>query len=175
MNTKILNLFTICALAIMISCGGGEEENLCDESLIAASMNCGLSPVAEVDQQNETDIQAYLSANSLTSQKLDNGLHYVIEVQGDATPPNVCDNVNLHYHGTFLDGVVFDSSVDRNERINFILGNLICGWQVGLPKIGTGGKIKLLVPARLAYGYSDFQQIPGGSVLIFDIELFEIN
>lgn len=172
---KILKLLILLPVILLVSCGDDPiDGDLCQQA-IDASMNCGFPANTSIDQQNETEIQSYLTANNLSSQRLPSGLHYIIEEQGTGEAPTVCNNVNLHYHGTFLDGRVFDSSVDRGETIDFVLANLICGWQLGLPKIAKDGKIKLLIPARLGYGYQAVNGIPAGSVLIFDIELFQIN
>jgi FKBP-type peptidyl-prolyl cis-trans isomerase FkpA len=83
--------------------------------------------------------------------------------------------VSVHYHGTLIDGTVFDSSRDRGKKVEFPLNRVIKGWTEGLQLIGEGGKIKLVIPADLAYGDAGAPpKIPGGATLIFEVELFEI-
>ena len=77
----------------------------------------------------------------------------------------------MHYHGTTMDGEVFDSSVLRDETIEFPLRNLVVGWQEGIPLMQVGDKYRLTVPAVLAYGESGRHPLSGKD-LIFDIELF---
>lgn len=115
--------------------------------------------------------------NNMTEGKTttDSGLQYEVMVMGDGTKPTISDEVEVHYHGTLEDGTVFDSSVDRGERISFPLGNVITGWQEGLQLMPIGSKFKFTIPANLAYGDREMGQIPAGSTLIFEVELFGIK
>jgi peptidylprolyl isomerase len=81
----------------------------------------------------------------------------------------------VHYHGTLIDGSVFDSSVDRGETISFGLNQVIAGWTEGVQLMSIGDKFRFYIPSQLAYGNRSTGKIEGGSVLIFDVELFEIN
>lgn len=81
----------------------------------------------------------------------------------------------MHYHGTLVDGSVFDSSVDRGEPIAFGLNQVIKGWTEGLQTMVEGEKTRLFIPSELAYGNRGVGSIPPGSVLIFDVELLKIN
>ena len=109
--------------------------------------------------------------------KTDSGLAYKIITPGDqAAKPGPTDEVEVHYHGTLIDGTVFDSSVERGKTISFPLNRVIPGWTEGLQLIGKGGKIKLVIPAELGYGDRGAPpKIPGGSTLIFEVELFNIK
>ncbi len=89
--------------------------------------------------------------------------------------PKASDKITVHYHGTLLDGTVFDSSVDRGETIQFGLNQVIKGWTEGLQLMVEGEKTRFFIPAELAYGNRAIGSIPPGSVLIFDVELFKIN
>ena len=80
-----------------------------------------------------------------------------------------------HYHGTLIDGTVFDSSVDRGQPLDFGLNQVIRGWTEGLQLMVEGEKVRLFIPSKLAYGKRAAGSIPGGSVLIFDVELIAIN
>jgi len=79
----------------------------------------------------------------------------------------------VHYHGTLLDGNVFDSSVQRNEPISFPLNRVIAGWTEGVQLMVTGDKFKFFIPSKLAYGNSAAGKIKPGSVLIFEVELLD--
>ena len=98
-----------------------------------------------------------------------------IEVgSGDECPSGA--TVEVHYKGTLMDGTVFDSSYDRGESINFPLGNLIQGWQEGIPGMKVGGKRKLTIPYMKAYGERGVPgAIPAKSDLVFEIELLGVS
>jgi FKBP-type peptidyl-prolyl cis-trans isomerase FkpA len=95
---------------------------------------------------------------------------YIVE-KGGGPKPQPGSNVVINYHGTLLDGSVFDSSFDKPGYQDFSLNQLIQGWQVGLTQVPTGSKVKLIVPPELGYGAQDRPGIPGNSTLVFDIEL----
>lgn len=106
---------------------------------------------------------------------LPSGLQYQILKAGDGPKPTINDKVKTHYHGTLIDGTVFDSSVERGEPISFPVSGVIKGWTEALQLMPVGSKWKLFIPADLAYG--DRQagpKIGPGSALVFDVELLEI-
>ena len=104
------------------------------------------------------------------------GLQYLILNDGTGTEhPGASDRVKVHYHGTLLDGTVFDSSVDRGEPISFGLNQVIKGWTEGLQLMVVGEKRRLFIPSELAYGNRSAGKIEPGSVLTFDVELLGIN
>ena len=108
---------------------------------------------------------------------LPSGLQYeVIKNNADGVKPVASDQVKCHYHGTLIDGTVFDSSVERGEPIVFSVGGVIRGWQEALQLMTVGSKWKLYVPADLAYGDSSAgPKIGPGSTLIFEVELISIE
>ncbi|NHH99775.1 FKBP-type peptidyl-prolyl cis-trans isomerase [Oceanimonas sp. MB9] len=109
-------------------------------------------------------------------QTTESGLQYQVLKAGTGTVhPKASDKVTVHYHGTLLDGSVFDSSVERGETIQFGLNQVIKGWTEGLQLMVEGEKTRFFIPARLAYGNRAVGSIPPGSVLIFEVELFRIN
>lgn len=103
------------------------------------------------------------------------GLQYKMLVEGKGKSPKATDVVKVHYTGTLIDGTVFDSSVKRGEPISFPLNGVIAGWTEGLQLMKEGGKCMLYIPSELAYGDGDNGPIPGGSTLIFEVELLEVN
>lgn len=110
------------------------------------------------------------------AKKTASGLAYKIIKAGEGAKPMATDVVKVHYHGTLIDGTVFDSSVDRGKEVSFPLNRVIKGWTEGLQLIGKGGKIKLVIPSALAYGdHGAPPKIPGGATLIFEVELFDIQ
>ena len=108
--------------------------------------------------------------------KSDKGFAYKILKAGSDQKPKATDTVKVHYHGTLIDGKVFDSSVDRGKEVSFPLNRVIKCWTEGMQLVGVGGKIQLVCPSELAYGdHGAPPKIPGGSTLIFDVELFSIE
>ena len=107
---------------------------------------------------------------------LASGLQYEIINDGIGPKPTIEDNVTTHYHGTLIDGTVFDSSVDRGEPASFPVGGVIKGWTEALQLMAVGSKWKLYVPYDLAYGERGAgPQIGPYSTLIFEVELISIN
>jgi peptidylprolyl isomerase len=101
------------------------------------------------------------------------GLQYEVLVKSDNTEhPKANSKVTVHYHGTLLDGSVFDSSVERSETISFGLNQVIKGWTEGVQLMTVGDKFRFYIPSDLAYGNRSTGKIGGGSLLIFDFELF---
>jgi len=104
------------------------------------------------------------------------GLQYqVMEAGTGTTHPRTSNRVKVHYHGTLLDGTVFDSSVQRGEPLEFGLGQVIKGWTEGLQLMVVGEKMRLFIPPELGYGNSGAGTIGPGSVLIFEVELLAIS
>ena len=122
--------------------------------------------------------EAFLAANAKKPgvTVLPDGLQYeVIKAGSDTTHPLLTDKVKCHYHGTLINGKVFDSSVDRGEPITFPLNGVIKGWQEAVQLMTVGSKWKLYIPSDLAYGDQGSGPIPGNSVLIFEVELLGIE
>jgi len=107
---------------------------------------------------------------------LPSGLQYVVIKEGTGEKPTINDKVKTHYHGTLIDGTVFDSSVERGEPISFPVSGVIKGWTEALQLMPVGSKWKLFIPSELAYG--DRQagaKIGPGSALVFEVELLAIE
>ena len=103
------------------------------------------------------------------------GLQYLILSEGRGNNPTLNDNVTVHYHGTLIDGTIFDSSVDRKQPATFPLNGVIPGWQEALQMMSVGSKWKIFIPSELAYGESGSGAIGPNSTLIFEVELLSIN
>ena len=103
------------------------------------------------------------------------GLHYEVITQGEGNSPTVNDKVTVHYTGTFPNGKVFDSSVERGTPSTFRLNQVIAGWTEGLQLMKTGAKYKFVIPGKLAYGKRGHAVIPPNATLIFEVELISIN
>lgn len=105
------------------------------------------------------------------------GLQYEVITEGTGAKPSASNTVTVHYHGTLIDGTVFDSSVERNQPATFGLSQVIRGWTEGLQLMNEGAKFRFYIPEHLAYGATPH---PGGPIepymtLIFDVELIAIS
>jgi FKBP-type peptidyl-prolyl cis-trans isomerase len=104
------------------------------------------------------------------------GLQYKVIKESIGKKPTPTDTVEVHYHGKLLDGTVFDSSVERGEKISFSLNQVIEGWREGLQLMSEGSKFEFYIPSHLAYGDKGAgESIKGGATLIFEVELFKVN
>ncbi|MGS0497249.1 peptidylprolyl isomerase [Pseudoalteromonas sp. S1727] len=120
----------------------------------------------------------FLVANSKVEGVVEtaSGLQYkIVQRSGNEAKPSPTSMVNVHYHGTLLDGTVFDSSVDRNSPISFGLHQVIKGWTEGLQLMSEGDKFTFYIPHQLAYGEKRVGSIPPASLLIFEVELIKIE
>ncbi len=107
---------------------------------------------------------------------LPSGLQYMVLEEGDGPKPTGEDKVTTHYHGTLLDGTVFDSSVERGEPVSFAVNGVIPGWTEALQLMSVGSKWKLFIPSDLAYGDRGAGgQIGPNETLIFEVELISIE
>ena len=128
---------------------------------------------------NKTEGENFLASNKSKEgiQETATGLQYEILTEGDGQKPASTDVVSVHYHGTLIDGTVFDSSVQRGTPASFGVHQVIPGWTEALQLMNVGSKYRLYIPQNLAYGANPH---PGGpiqpfSTLIFDVELVAIN
>jgi len=122
--------------------------------------------------KNDKEITAYIAKHELNAQKTESGLYYVIEEEGTGIQPDAKSTVTVAYKGSFTNGTIFDGN---EEGVKFDLNRVLEGWTEGIPYFKEGGKGKLLIPSHLAYGYEYNNGIPGGSTLIFDIELIKVH
>ena len=128
-------------------------------------------------EKTEADGKQYLIDNAKKEgvQTTESGIQYEILQTGIGTVPDAKATVRTHYHGTFVDGTVFDSSVDRNEAAEFGVREVIAGWTEILQMMPVGSKWHIVVPSHLAYGPNGADPvIPPNATLCFDIELLAI-
>lgn len=130
-------------------------------------------------KKNEEEGNKFLAENKSKEgvKTTESGLQYIVLKEGSGNKPTTASKVKVHYHGTLLDGTVFDSSVDRGEPAEFGVTQVIKGWTEGLQLMSPGAKYKFFVPQNLAYGANPR---PGGAIkpfatLIFDVELLEVK
>ena len=123
------------------------------------------------------DGEAFLVANKEREgvKVTDSGLQYEVIKMGKGKKPAATDRVKVHYHGTLIDGTVFDSSVERGEPIVFGLNQVIPGWTEGVQLMPIGSKFKFYIPQELGYGAQSAGTIPPYSTLIFEVELLGIE
>ena len=126
-----------------------------------AAAGAGLAFLAENAQRDGVTVLA-------------SGLQYEVLSSGEGAKPSREDSVRTHYHGTLIDGTVFDSSYERGQPAEFPVGGVIAGWTEALQLMNAGSKWRLYVPSELAYGEQGVGSIPPHSVLVFDVELLEV-
>jgi len=134
---------------------------------------------SEKASKSKIEGQKFLAENAKrnTVKTTKSGLQYeVIKTGTDTVKPKLTDKVKCHYHGTLINGTVFDSSVDRGEPISFPVSGVIAGWTEALQMMTVGSKWKLFIPSELAYGDRQMgASIPAGSTLIFEVEILGIE
>jgi FKBP-type peptidyl-prolyl cis-trans isomerase FklB len=133
---------------------------------------------SEQAAQNKAAGAAFLAENGKRAGvvTLPSGLQYEIMKAGTGAKPGPTDKVTTHYHGTLIDGTVFDSSVDRGQPASFPVNGVIKGWVEALQLMPTGSKWKLYIPSDLAYGdFGSPPKIQPGATLVFEVELLSID
>ncbi|GHF89578.1 FKBP-type peptidyl-prolyl cis-trans isomerase [Thalassotalea marina] len=131
-----------------------------------------------IAEENNKIAQQFLAENKLKDGvvETESGLQYQVLRRGEGTEhPSATSKVTVHYHGTLIDGTVFDSSLVRKQSISFGLNQVIKGWTEGVQLMRVGDKFKFFIPSNLAYGNNSTGKITAGSLLIFEVELLAIN
>ncbi|KZN43653.1 FKBP-type peptidyl-prolyl cis-trans isomerase [Pseudoalteromonas luteoviolacea] len=132
----------------------------------------------QIAQINRIDAEEFLAKNASKEGVITtaSGLQYEIIHKGEGSAsPSINDSVTVHYHGTLLSGMVFDSSVDRGEALTFSPKQVITGWTEALQLMVEGDKFRLFIHPDLAYGDSAAGKIGAGSLIIFEVELLKIK
>ncbi len=138
--------------------------------------SCGYSDSATIAPATEVQqLQDSLTEYGIIATQAPSGFFYKINNAG-SNPfiSNLCSNITLTYKGTFFNGTVFDSTA-TNAVANFQLGQLIVGWQKGVPLIKKGGDIDLYIPPSLGFGAAPRAGLPGNSYLVFNIHIVDIQ
>jgi FKBP-type peptidyl-prolyl cis-trans isomerase len=133
-------------------------------------------PVGNLEKEEEDKIENFIGSNPGMNFVLQSsGLYYFELLAGTGVMPAGTDSAFVRYTGTFLDGSVFDSNVDSATPYGFIIGDNIVGFDEGVMLMKEGGKAKLLLPSKLAYGtYGSYPYIPGYTPLLYDVELIKV-
>lgn len=172
--TKLNSSMVSKAISEVLS---GKKTLLDDATCNGVLNNFMMTLQAQKSKPNIDAGQNFLAANKNKPGVITtaSGLQYEILRDSAGAKPAVTDSVTCHYKGTLLDGTVFDNSYDRGQPTTFSLGGVIKGWTEGLQLMSVGSKYKFYVPFALGYGANDYGPIPGGSMLIFEVELLEIR
>jgi FKBP-type peptidyl-prolyl cis-trans isomerase FkpA len=142
----------------------------CGKTSDSGSISCTtVDPV-----QDSSALLTFARANGITPVKDTTGLYYQIINQGTGATPTGSSVIYVTYSGSLLNGTVFDST-SNSASTGFTLGNLIAGWQIGIPKIQVGGRIKLLIPSAYGYGCLGSGPIPSNAPIYFDVTLVSIK
>ena len=131
-----------------------------------------------MNNNNKAEGEAFLAENAKKSgvTTLPSGLQYEVLTEGAGKKPSLGSSVTTHYHGTLINGTVFDSSYQRGQPATFPVNGVIAGWTEALQLMGEGSKYRLYIPSDLAYGKRGAgRDIPGDTALIFDVELIKVN
>lgn len=157
----IRNLLVILSLfSILVSC---KKSNDCNYTASGITV-----PSSEM-----TSLQSYIAANHPTAILHSDGFYYEILAAGTGTTtPALCSDVTVKYAGYLTNGFKFD---ENTAGTSFTLGQLIVGWQRGIPLIKSGGSINLYLPPSLGYGNSAVGSIPANSILVFNIQLLNVQ
>jgi FKBP-type peptidyl-prolyl cis-trans isomerase FkpA len=156
---KVLGLLLCSSLITLQACNKATDPVPCGRVEYAA-------PASEVFA-----LQSYLSSAGINATADDRGFFYVISRTGSSVMPTACSTVSISYTLRLTNG----TQVEASGGSTFNLGNLILGWQEGLPLIGEGGSITLYLPPSLAYGAQGSGGIPANSITIFQIDLFDVQ
>ncbi|MCR9065456.1 MAG: FKBP-type peptidyl-prolyl cis-trans isomerase [Cytophagales bacterium] len=156
---------------------------LSSSDLVISANECGMfiqnyfqREASKVMEANAKLGEEFLAKNKTREgvNETESGLQYEVLKVGEGPKPTASNKEKVHYHGTLIDGTVFDSSVERGAPATFGVTQVIKGWVEALQMMPTGSKWKLYIPADLAYGPRGQGQIGPNSTLIFDVELLEI-
>ena len=167
----------------------GEPSRLTQEQMQAAmqqlQQQMGVAEDDEDDNQSSTSMgnnkeegQAFLSENKNRAgvTTLPSGLQYEVITEGSGKKPTLNSSVTTHYHGTLINGNVFDSSYQRGQPATFPVNGVIAGWTEALQLMPEGSKWRLYIPSELAYGRRGAgRDIGPDTALIFDVELLKVN
>lgn len=154
------------------------KKALLDDAAANACMNSFMSRTQEKKSKPAIEEgKAFMAKNKTKAgvKTTASGLQYEVITEGTGDQPTASDTVTCNYIGTFLNGNEFDNSYKRGEPATFPLNHVIPGWTEGLQLMHTGSKYKFYVPYTIGYGPNDYGSIPGGSTLLFEVELLGVK
>lgn len=159
MFSRLLILFSFCS--VLMACSKSSDQS------------CSYTTSAVVVPASEmTSLQAYIAASHPAAILNSGGFYYEIGAAGTGTvTPSLCSNIGVKYAGYLTNGTRFTSTAEEATGATYALGQLIVGWQRGIPLIKSGGTITLYLPPSLGYGSNASPSIPANSILIFVIQL----
>jgi FKBP-type peptidyl-prolyl cis-trans isomerase len=154
----------------------GAKPAMSDKEIQEAIHSAQKESQGRIAARNKAEGEKFLAANAKKEGVMatKSGLQYKILKEGNGASPRASDVVRTHYHGTFMNGDVFDSSVERGEPAEFPVNGVIPGWTEALQQMKVGSKWQLFVPSALAYGEKGYGDIPPNTALIFEVELLDI-
>jgi len=164
--------FAVAACTFLPGCDDEPRSKTADDAPVSKK-----APRQALADANKKKGEEFLAENAKKEgvKVLPSGLQYVVLKEGTGKKPGPTDEVQVHYHGTLIDGTVFDSSVERGEPMVHPVNGFVEGWKEALPMMKEGSKWRLFVPANLAYGErSAGPKIGPNSTLIFEIELLKV-
>jgi FKBP-type peptidyl-prolyl cis-trans isomerase FkpA len=162
MQKTVPAFFILISLSVLLlaACGKGSS----------GSVSCtGVEPSAD-----SSTLLKFAKTHGMTSLKDTAGLYYQVINQGTGATPAPTSTIFVTYTATLMDSTIVDSTTNP-ARTGFTLGGLIPGWQLGLPNIQAGGRIKLLIPSKYAYGCQGSGPVPPNAPMFFDITLVSIQ
>lgn len=154
------------------------KKALVDDAAANTIMNTYMTRLQEQKSKATIDAgQKFLAANKVRPgvKTTASGLQYEVITEGTGIKPTALDTFVCNYRGTFIDGTEFDASANRGVPLTYGVSQVIAGWTEALQMMAVGSKYKLFVPYNLGYGAFDYNSIPGGSALIFEIELLDVK
>jgi FKBP-type peptidyl-prolyl cis-trans isomerase FkpA len=158
---KLFVVFVVVGIIVFFGC----NKNLPDTTPCTA-----LSPFAD-----SAALLKYAHDSSIQVVRDSSGMYYQILDSGNSTRPIISSNITVNYVGRLIvSGAIFDSATNSNLNGARVSG-LITGWQIGLPKIGVGGHIIMLIPSVYGYGCTGYGPVPGNAPLYFDVRLLQVN
>jgi FKBP-type peptidyl-prolyl cis-trans isomerase FklB len=155
-----------------------QEQDKSVKLFVADMRKQKMKKTAEASESNRKKGDEFLAANKQQKgvNTLPSGLQYLVIKEGNGKQPKATDEVQVHYHGTLIDGTVFDSSVNRGQPATFPVNGVIPGWIEALQLMKEGAKWRVFVPAKLAYGREGRPPSIGpNETLIFDVQLLKVK